>query len=159
MSRNSKKKKSTSKYRDFKVSPLIAVTALIEVVVLVVVSSFAWFYLSENKEVNIGTVSVDADSGLDIDFKYAKEDDYINIWNYVDKDFKFQPVTSLDGRNVFVPTSGTFDKTNTSEMIFREGTVNDINSKYINIDFSLTNTTDYDMKVFLNNNSYFNVTI
>lgn len=157
MSRNSKKKKSTSKYRDFKVSPLIAVTALIEVVVLVVVSSFAWFYLSENKEVNIGTVSVDADSGLDIDFKYAKEDDYINIWNYVDKDFKFEPVTSLDGRNVYVPTSGTFDNTNTSNMVFREGTVNDINSKYINIDFELTNTTDYDMKVFLNNNSYFNV--
>ena len=117
MSRNSKKKKSTSKYRDFKVSPLIAVTALIEVVVLVVVSSFAWFYLSENKEVNIGTVSVDADSGLDIDFKYAKEDDYINIWNYVDKEFKFEPVTSLDGRNVFVPTSGTFDNTNTSDML------------------------------------------
>ena len=157
MSRNSKKKKSTSKYRDFKVSPLIAVTALIEVVVLVVVSSFAWFYLSENKEVNIGTVSVDADSGLDIDFKYAKEDDYINIWNYVDKDFKFEPVTSLDGRNVYVPTSGTFDNTNTSDMVFREGTVNDINSKYINIDFELTNTTGYDMKVFLNNNSYFNV--
>ena len=157
MSRNSKKKKSTSKYRDFKVSPLIAITAIIEAVVLVVVSSFAWFYMATNKQVSIGTVAVDADSGLDIDFKYAREDDYINIWNYVDKDFKFQPVTSLDGRNVFVPTSGTFDKTNTSEMIFREGTVNDINSKYINIDFSLTNTTDYDMKVFLNNNSYFNV--
>lgn len=157
MSRNSKKKKSTSKYREFKVSPLIAVTAIVEVLVLIVVSTYSWFYLSENKDVNIGTVSVDADSGLDIDFKYAKEDDYINIWNYVDKDFKFEPVTSLDGRNVYVPTSGTFNNTNTSNMVFREGTVNDINSKYINIDFELTNTTDYDMKVFLNNNSYFNV--
>lgn len=157
MSRNSKKKKSTSKYRDFKVSPLIAVTAIIEVLVLIVVSTYSWFYLSENKDVNIGTVSVDADSGLDIDFKYAREEDYINIWNYIDKDFKFEPVTSLDGRNVYVPTSGTFDNTNTSNMVFREGTVNDINSKYINIDFELTNTTDYDMKVFLNNNSYFNV--
>lgn len=157
MSRNSKKKKSTSKYREFKVSPLIAVTAIIEVLVLIVVSTYSWFYLSENKDVNIGTISVDADSGLDIDFKYAREDDYINIWNYVDKDFRFEPVTSLDGRNVFVPTSGTFENTSTSNMVFREGTVNDINSKYINIDFELTNTTDYDMKVFLNNNSYFNV--
>lgn len=157
MSRNSKKKKSTSKYREFKVSPLIAVTAIIEVLVLIVVSTYSWFYLSENKDVNIGTISVDADSGLDIDFKYAREDDYINIWNYIDKDFKFEPVTSLDGRNVFVPTSGTFENTSTSNMVFREGTVNDINSKYINIDFELTNTTDYDMKVFLNNNSYFNV--
>ena len=69
MSRNSKKKKSTSKYRDFKVSPLIAVTALIEVVVLVVVSSFAWFYLSENKEVNIGT-GLKVPAGLRFYFKY-----------------------------------------------------------------------------------------
>lgn len=158
MSRNSKNaKKSTSKYRKFKVSPLIPVIAVVEAVVLLVVSTYAWFYLTSDKEVSIGTISVDADSGLDIDFKYAKEEDYINLWNYIDKDFKFEPVTSLDGRNVFVPTSGTFDKTNTSDIIFREGTVNDINSKYINIDFELTNTTDYNMKVYLNNNSYFHV--
>lgn len=157
MSRNSKKKKSTSKYRRFKESPLITITAIVEALVLIVVSTYAWFYLSTNKEVSIGIISVDADSGLDIDFKYAKEEDYINLWNYVDKDFKFEPVTSLDGRNVYVPTSGTFNNTNTSDMVFREGTVNDINSKYINIDFELTNTTDSDMMVYLNNNSYFYV--
>lgn len=157
MSRKQDNKKSTSKYRKFKVSPLIAITAIIEVVLLVVASTFAWFYMSTNKQVDIGTISVDADSGLDIDFKYAKEEDYINLWNYIDKDFEFEPVTSLDGRNFFVPTSGTFANTNTSEMVFREGTVNDINSKYINIDFELTNTTDFDMKVYLNNNSYFYV--
>ena len=155
MSRNHKKK-STKKYR-FKSLPLIPIIAVIEVLVLVVVSTYAWFYLSTNKQINVGTISVDADSGLDIDFKYAKEEDYINIWKYIDKDFTFEPVTSLDGRNVFVPTTGTMDSTSTPNMVFREGTVNDINSKYINIDFEMTNTTDYDMKVFLNNNSYFNV--
>ena len=159
MSRISKKKKkSTSKYRELKISPLIPIVAIIEVLVLIGVSTFAWFYMSTNKSAEIGTIGVEADSGLDIDFKYAKEDDYINIWNYIDKEtFSFEPVTSLDGRNVFVPTTGTFDNTNTSDMVFREGTVNDINSKYINVDFELTNTTDYDMKVFLNNNSYFYV--
>ncbi|MBQ3264957.1 MAG: starch-binding protein [Ruminococcus sp.] len=158
MSRNSnKKKKSTKKYLNFKSLPLIPIIAIVEVLVLVVVSTYAWFYLSTNKQVNVGTVSVDADSGLDIDFKYAKEEDYINIWKYVDQNFEFEPVTSLDGRNVFVPTTGTMNNTDTSNMKFREGTVNDINSKYINIDFEMTNTTDYDMKVYLNNNSYFNV--
>ena len=157
MSRNKNKKKSTKKYLNFKSLPLIPIIAVIEVLVLIVVSSYAWFYLSTNKEVNVGTVSVDADSGLDIDFKYAKEEDYINIWKYIDNDFEFEPVTSLDGRNVFVPTTGTKDNTDTANMLFREGTVNDINSKYINIDFEMTNTTDYDMKVYLNNNSYFNV--
>lgn len=158
MSRNlKKKKKSTKKYRNFKSLPLIPVIAVIEVLVLLVVSTYSWFYLSTDKQVNVGTVSVDADSGLDIDFKYAKEEDYINIWKYIDKDFEFEPVTSLDGRNVYIPTTGTMDNTSTANMVFREGTVNDINSKYINIDFEMTNTTDYDMKVYLNNNSYFNV--
>ena len=152
-----KKKKSTKKYRSHSSLPLIPIIAVIEVLVLIVVSTYAWFYLSTDKQVNVGTVSVDADSGLDIDFKYAKEEDYINIWKYIDKDFEFEPVTSLDGRNIFVPTTGTMKNTATSNMVFREGTVNDINSKYINIDFEMTNTTDYDMKVYLNNNSYFNV--
>ena len=43
-------------------------------------------------------------------------------------------------------------------MVFREGTVNDINSKYINIDFELTNNSDQEMDVFLSNNSRFLVT-
>ncbi len=158
MSRNlNTKKKSTKKYLKFKSLPLIPIIAIVEVLVLVVVSTYAWFYLSTDKQISVGTISVDADSGLDIDFKYAKEEDYINIWKYVDKDFEFEPVTSLDGRNFYVPTTGTMDNTSTANMVFREGTVNDINSKYINIDFEMTNTTDYDMKVYLNNNSYFNV--
>lgn len=157
MSRNFKKKKSTSKYRGLKISPLIPIIAIIEVLVLIGVSSYAWYYMSSNKQVNTGIITVDADSGLDIDFKYATKDDYINIWNYLSEDFAFEPVTSLDGRNVFVPTTGTLENTDTTNVVFRDGTVNDINSKYINIDFELTNTTDSTMQVYLNNSSYFRV--
>ena len=152
-----KSNKAKNKKREFKVSPLIAVVAIIEVIVLVVISTYAWFILTTSKVIGSGTISVDADSGLDIDFQYSNVDDYINIWNYVDPKFKFEPATSLDGRNIYFPTSGTFNKTDTEDIVFRDGTVNDINSKYLSIDFELTNTSGSDQYVYLNNNSYFKV--
>lgn len=158
MSRNSsKKKKSTSKYRSFKISPLIPVIAIIEVIVLVVISTYAWFVVSQEKNAYTGMISVDADSGLDIDFKNATYKDKINLWDYVPDDFEFSPVTSLDGRNVFVPTSGTFGNDTTNNIKFREATINDINTKYLDVDFMLTNTTEQTVNVYLNNNSHFRV--
>ena len=159
MSRNSsKKKKSTSKYRKFKISPLIPVIAIIEVIVLVAISTYAWFTVSQEKEANTGIITVDADSGLDIDFKNATYNDHINLWDYVPEDFEFTPVTSLDGRNVFVPTSGTFGNTETNNIKFREATINDINTKFIDVDFMLTNTNeDTQVSVYLNNRSHFRV--
>ena len=151
------KKSSTNKYRQFKISPLIPVMALIEAIILIGITTFAWFTVSQEKEANTGIITVDADSGLDIDFKNANYNDEINIWDYVEDDFKFEPVTSLDGRNVFIPTSGTFNSTNTNSMIFRDGTINDINTKYLDVDFMLTNTTNSDMDVFLSNDSVFKV--
>ena len=158
MSRNSsKKKKSTSKYRQFKISPLIPVIAIIEVIVLIAISTYAWFIVSQEKEANTGVITVDADSGLDIEFKNANYDNSINLWDNVPDDFEFSPVTSLDGRNVFVPTSGTFGSTDTNDIVFRDATVNDINTKYINVDFMLTNQTENDVNVYLNDNSEFSV--
>lgn len=158
MSRNSSnKKKSTSKYRKFKISPLIPVIAIIEVIVLIVISTYAWFVVSQEKEANTGIISVDADSGLDIDFKNATYNDHINLWDYVPDDFEFSPVTSLDGRNVFVPTSGTFGNDQTNNIKFREATINDINTKYVDVDFMLTNTNNVNVNVYLNNRSYFRV--
>lgn len=157
MSRKILKKQSTSKYRKFKVSPLIPVIAVIEVIVLIAISTYAWFIVSQEKEASTGVITVNADSGLDIDFKNANYNDEINIWDYVDDEFSFEPVTSLDGRNVFVPTSGTFEKTNTNEMFFRDATINDINDKYLNIDFMLTNTTTSAMDVYLGSESKFKV--
>lgn len=158
MSRNStKKKKSTSKYRKFKISPLISVVAIIEVLVLVAISTYAWFIVAQEKEANTGLITVDADSGLNIDFKNANYDDEINLWDYVPEDFEFSPVTSLDGRNVFVPTSGTFGGNTTNDIRYRDATINDINTKYIDVDFTLTNTNDQPVNVYLNNNSRFRV--
>lgn len=158
MSRNSsKKKKSTSKYHKFRISPLIPVLAIIEVLVLIAISSYAWFIVVREKEANTGLITVDADSGLNIDFKNANYDDEINLWDYVAEDFEFSPVTSLDGRNVFVPTSGTFGNDTTNNIVYRDATINDINTKYIDVDFTLTNTNNSEVYVYLNNESHFRV--
>ena len=154
---NKKSKKSTTKKSTFKISPLIPIVAIIEVIILVVISSYAWFYIQASKVIGSGTISVAADSGLDIDFQYSNVDDYINIWNYVGEDFQFEPATSLDGRNIYFPTTGTFNNENTQDVVFRDGTVNDINQKYLSIDFELTNSSSTDQYVYLNNNSYFTV--
>ena len=99
---------NSKKLNIFRTSPLISVVAIIEVILLICVSTFAWFVFSENNVVNTDVISVEPDSGLEIDFNNANENDYINIWNYLEE-FQFEPVTSLDGRNLFIPTTGTFN--------------------------------------------------
>lgn len=147
---------SKSKYKKFKVSPLIPIIAIIEVIILVSVCTFAWFTAASHKTVLSDVITVDPDSGLEIDFNNPT-DDSININDYLN-DFKFEPATSVDGRNIFFPTLGTFGETSTDDMEFREGTVNDINSKYLCIDFTLTNTNKTeDIPVYLSSESYFKV--
>ncbi|MBQ4129472.1 MAG: starch-binding protein [Ruminococcus sp.] len=148
------KKSISKKLNIFKTSPLISAIAILEVIILICVSTFAWFVFAENNKANTDFISVEPDSGLEIDFNEANDSDYINIWNYLEE-FTFEPVTSLDGRNIFVPTTGTFNSTDTTNIKFREATVNDMNSKYINIDFTLTNTGEENMDVYLNSKSYF----
>lgn len=159
MNKSLKSKKSTTKNRKIDTSKLIPIIAVVEAVILVAVTTFAWFYLSKNKTLSSGIVTVEADSGLEIDFSDADKSSYIDIFNYIDRDtFYFEPATSVDGRNIYFPTSGTFDADKTENMVFREGTVNDINSKYIDIDFELTNNSDQEMEIFLSNRSQFLIT-
>ena len=147
---------NTQKVNKFKTSPLIIVISIIEVLVLIGAVTYAWFSIAGKDKIH-GSLSVSPDSGLKIDFDKADESNFINIRNYLN-DFTFEPATSVDGRNIFFPTTGTFDKTDTNNMKFREGTVNDVNSKYISIDFTLTNEGASSVDVFLNNDSSFNVT-
>lgn len=147
---------NTQKVNKFKTSPLIIVISIIEVLVLIGAVTYAWFSIAGKDKIH-GSLSVSPDSGLKIDFDKADESNFINIRNYLN-DFTFEPATSVDGRNIFFPTTGTFDKTDTNNMKFRAGTVNDVNSKYISIDFTLTNEGASSVDVFLNNESSFNVT-
>lgn len=156
MSNSLKKRKSTKS--KFETSRLIPIIAIVEALVLIAISTFAWFFLVKNKTVSSGIITVNADSGLDIDFKDADKSSYLDIFDYIDEEqFCFEPATSVDGKNIYFPTSGSFDNTNTSQMRFREDTVNDLNSKYIDIDFTLSNTTEEPIQVFLSNNSSFQI--
>ncbi len=161
---NKKQTKKKSKYNKLKVSPLIPIIAVIEIALLVCVCTYAWFTVASSKTAMSDLIKVDPDSGLEIDFADT-DDGKIHINDYLNN-FTFEPATSLDGRNIFFPTTGTFaNATNTSasdmaitnKMTFREGTINDINSKYINIDFSLTNTSDTAIPVYLSSLSKFSV--
>ena len=108
------KNTTSKKLNIFKTSPLICVVAILEIIILICVSTFAWFVYAENNTLGTDIISVEPDSGLEIDFNDANENDYINIWNYLNE-FQFEPVTSLDGRNLFVPTTGTFFGGNTTD--------------------------------------------
>ena len=161
MSKKSKtsvgRKADSKKVNKFKTTPLIVVIAIVEVIVLIATVTFAWFKLAENNSVDSGLISVAPDSGLKIDFHDANKSSYINIHNYL-HNFTFEPATSLDGRNIYFPTTGTFEKDDTKDIVFREGTVNDCNSKYIAVDFTLTNSDPVNSKqVFLDNSSTFNI--
>ena len=154
MSKNKKKKKSTTQYKSS--GFLIPAIAVLEAIVLVVVASFAWYYYSSEKTLSSAVITVNADSGLEIDFKDADNKNFIDLWDQIDGDFMFEPATSVDGRNIYFPTSGTFGEyENTNNMVFREGTANDVNSKYLSVDFKLTNTSSGDMDVYLSDRSRF----
>ena len=158
MSNSKKKKKSTTKYKSS--GFLIPAIAILETIVLIAVATFAWYYYSDDKTLSSALVTVKTDSGLEIDFKDADRTDKINVWNYLDnKSFAFEPASSVDGREIFFPTSGTFGSTNTSDMVFREGTGNDVNSKYVSIDFTLSNTNETKaVPVYLSGRSHFTIT-
>lgn len=161
---NKKQTKKKSKYNKLKVSPLIPIIAVIEIALLICVCTYAWYAVSASKTAMSDLIKVDPDSGLEIDFADT-DDGKIYINDYI-KNFTFEPATSLDGRNIFFPTTGTFanaantsasDMAQTNKMTFREGTINDINSKYINIDFALTNTGEEAIPVYLSSKSKFEV--
>ncbi|MBQ0098733.1 MAG: starch-binding protein [Oscillospiraceae bacterium] len=161
---NKKQTKKKSKYNKLKVSPLIPIIAVIEIALLICVCTYAWYAVTVSKTAMSDLIKVDPDSGLEIDFADT-DDGKIYINDYI-KNFTFEPATSLDGRNIFFPTTGTFanaantsasDMAQTNKMTFREGTINDINSKYINIDFALTNTGEEAIPVYLSSKSKFEV--
>ncbi len=150
-------KKQSKKLNKFTTSPLIAVIAIIEVIILVCACTFAWFVFTKNTTISTEFLSVEPDSGLEIDFNTADENDFVVINQYILDNFEFEPVTSTDGRNIFVPTTGSFGNDTTEQLAFREATVNDMNQKYICIDFTLSNTGEEAMPVYLSPRSSFTV--
>lgn len=110
----------------------ITAVTLLEIFVLLVVATYSWLPDQTKSQINSTTnFSVSADAGLRINFG----DDYSGEIKI--EDFVLQESSSIDGRNMYFPTTGTLNKNITSQMKFRQGNASDINSKYIMKTFTM----------------------
>ncbi len=130
--------------------------ALTLVIAVFATATFSW--LKANYVTNLETndyFTISADAGLEMN--YGDEDNNqgsINIEN-----IKLSECSSVDGRNFFFPLSnyaeggdGDFaEGVDTSDLVFREGTANDENKKYISVDFTLSSQSA--TSVWLSNES------
>lgn len=100
------------------------------ILLLLLSTTLAWFTINDTAYVDSDTFTMESVSGLRVnDGEDLKNE--IKIENMI-----LSEASSVDGRNMFFPTTGTF-KSNTSEMTFREGNAGDKNVNYCYKDFVL----------------------
>lgn len=135
------------------VYPLVALALLIAVIAT---STFSW--LKVNYVTNLATndyFTISADAGLEMN--YGDDDNNqgsINIQN-----IKLSECSSVDGRNFYFPLSNYSSKgdndfvdgVSTNDLVYRDGTANDKNRKYISVDFTLSSQSA--TSVWLSNES------
>ncbi len=136
--------------------------ALVLMVVMLITLTFSWLKDSITSNIsNSNYITIDADAGLQMNYgEEENPDGSININNSLRDGFMLHECSSVDGRNIFFPVydySASGDKNfvtnvNTNDLVFREATANDKNSKYISVDFTLSAKDDTD--VWLSGSSY-----
>lgn len=100
------------------------------ILLLLLSTTLAWFTINDTAYVDSDTFTMESVSGLRVnDGEDLKNE--IKIENMI-----LSEASSVDGRNMFFPTTGTFTS-NTSEMTFREGNAGDKNVNYCYKDFVL----------------------
>ena len=100
------------------------------ILLLLLSTTLAWFTINDTAYVDSDTFTMESVSGLRVnDGEDLKNE--IKIENMI-----LSEASSVDGRNMFFPTTGTFTS-NTSEMTFREGNAGDKNVNYCYKDFDL----------------------
>ena len=99
--------------------------------VMLATATFSWFTAKDLARVDTSAVTMTASSGLRVN-------NGIDLSGIVklSENVKLAEASSIDGRNMYFPTSGTFSNT-TSEMIFRDGNAGDKNVNYFYNDFEL----------------------
>lgn len=122
--------------KDFK-SFIRSIVALLMAVMLVLGSTFAWIEGSKKAKANGNECTVSAGAGLQFLGTGVK-----NGVLTLDNSTTLEDCSSVDGRNFFIPTSGSIrsadanpDESNLSNLVFRSGLDVDSNSKYITKDF------------------------
>lgn len=100
------------------------------IILLLISTTFAWFTIKDTSYVNSTDFTLESVAGLRVNEGEDLKNE-IKIENMV-----LSEASSVDGRNMFFPTTGTFTS-DTSSMTFREGNVGDKNVNYCYKDFVL----------------------
>ncbi|MBQ8000620.1 MAG: hypothetical protein IJ298_05305 [Ruminococcus sp.] len=140
--------------------------ALVLMIVLFITVTFSWMINSfSSKITNSNYITIDADAGLQMNYgEEQSPDGSININNALREGFALHECSSTDGRTIFFPVAdyaSSGDKNfvtnvNTTDLVFREATANDKNTKYISVDFTLSSKDATD--VWLSSQSYISCT-
>lgn len=145
---------------------LLIVVSLVEVLVLISVATFGWFFDAQQNGIESDFIQFDASSGLRIDVD-ENRGSVINVNKYLDDDFVFCEASSVDGSEIFFPSDKYTDSfkmtnqnsdsepisANTNNLLFRKGNDNDKNKRYVSIDFTVTAESGDDVDVYLGANS------
>ncbi len=116
--------KKKSFFESRKTSIFISIVSLILIICLLTVATYSWVESGREGEATTNNLSLDVDPDLDV----TGID--VNNGKIVIKDFTLREVSSVDGRDVYVPDdsfNGNGDnKTTTDELTFREANQGDI---------------------------------
>lgn len=113
--------------------------SLFLVLILFITSSFAWFTKKDKASVTSDVLTMDSSTGLSIN-----EGESITN-KIVINDFKLSEASSVDGRNMYFPITGTdtgIIDAQTANMLFREGNVGDRNVHYAYKNITIVGVTD-----------------
>lgn len=111
--------------------------SLILALVLLVSSTSAWFTVLDKARIQSDTFTMNASTGLRVN-EGESISNVITIENV-----KLSEASSVDGRNMFFPTSRNLESAETSKMTFREGTVGDQNALYAYKNFTLQADSEF----------------
>lgn len=108
---------------------------------ILVVATFSWFTAQDKANLGTSAITVTNSSGLRVN-----HGDDISSNIILSKEVKLAEASSVDGRNIFFPTTGTFPDAGgaiqTAAAVFREGNVGDKNIKYYYNNFTLDVDSD-----------------
>jgi hypothetical protein len=99
-------------------------------------STLSWFTIQDTASITSDTFTLESSSGLRVN-------EGESLTNHIVlEDFTLDEASSVDGRNLFFPTTGSdagssTTKIETQNLLFREGNVGDKNTKYVYKDFTL----------------------
>ncbi len=115
---------------------LTTYVSLFLICALLATSTFSWFYVNNTAAVDTNLFTMSSSTGLSIN-----EGESITNKIILD-DFKLSEASSVDGRNMFFPTLGTFNSNLISDMVFREGNAGDKNIHYASKNITIVGVTD-----------------